>query len=141
MTKELPNRCPHLNCLVAHEHVSAQGCDCDMSKSCPICKQEQLYKKEVQEGIPLETRKRIQKEREEAKRLENSINCWRCGVGEPIEMHVCEQYLNIVKSTFRAWDGKEWRYSNLFLSHDGKLWYRYDGRKLKEVDWKLQFNY
>jgi len=43
--------------------------------------------------------------------------------------------------TFRAWDGEKWQYQNLFLSHDGKLWLRYDGRKLKEVDWKIEFNY
>lgn len=43
--------------------------------------------------------------------------------------------------TFRAWDGEKWHYRNIFLSYDGKLWYRYDGRKLKEVDWKIEFNY
>ena len=45
------------------------------------------------------------------------------------------------RATFRAWDGEKWQYRNLFLSYDGKLWLRYDGRKLKEVDWKLEFNY
>lgn len=36
MIKKLTNRCPHLDCAVAH----TGDCNCDMSLSCPICKQE-----------------------------------------------------------------------------------------------------
>lgn len=63
-----------------------------------------------------------------------------CNCDMSVNCPICRQE-QLHTPTFRAWDGKEWRYTNLFLSHDGKLWHRYDGRKLKEVDWKLQFNY
>lgn len=136
MTKNLPNRCPHLDCAVAH----TGGCNCDMSLSCPICRQEQMDQKSKNKDcpicsidIPIMT-------------VDPAILRWhKRGHVYPVKKmskEECEMLKSINnKLNFRAWDGKEWRYTNLFLSHDGKLWYRYDGRKLKEVDWKLQFNY
>jgi hypothetical protein len=40
---------------------------------------------------------------------------------------------------FRAWDGKVWVYKNIFLSHDGVLWYRDHEGKLNKVNWEISF--
>lgn len=42
---------------------------------------------------------------------------------------------------FKAWDGENWQYENLFLSCDGTLWHRKIGtRKLEKVNWKVVFS-
>lgn len=36
---------------------------------------------------------------------------------------------------FRAWDGYQWHYEDIFLAHDGTLWLRNNDRTLTKVDW------
>jgi len=40
---------------------------------------------------------------------------------------------------FRAWDGTQWHYENIFLSHDGVLWVRNPDRTLRRVNWPVVF--
>ena len=44
-----------------------------------------------------------------------------------------------MQKNFRAWDGVRWIYEDIFLSHDGILWYRTRGQ-LVRVGWKVYFS-
>lgn len=51
-----------------------------------------------------------------------------------------QELIKLPHKQFRVYDGKKWHYDGVFLSPDGKIWYRPIGiRQMKEVKWIVKF--
>jgi len=142
--KQRPNRCPHMNCAVVH----TGQCNFDMTEYCFQCRQSVLNQS-TDDKNHSKTNEPFISEKDLFEHLglgRDDLSRFRkaqlfADVRDLLKQQEKWIARQEKKQIFRAWDGEKWHYNNIFLSHDGKLWLRYNGRKLKEVDWKLEFNY